>query len=466
MNHLDILVLHMSQAKKEKRNARRQREAQLREAKQRVQDRLLLAEMATEVEEKVVYVLAPSPEEKEADAKRAAEVAAAADASAAVPTIPPIDSDEDRVELPSIASEKQQQQAGGISTRRKHSKIQWEALKLQVTEKYGASAAQLVSPHDGNAIDPFFTVRLKMEGNTVPVPFHWEKQRSFLSRQSDREEAVGIVPAEIEALGVSKIRAMKDKKANPNQVAFMTCFMTGTPLQRKTFHLHLSPPGDVFHEGKWRPKAQFIPGVLSQRLRQALGMGPNAPPPWLYSMQALRRLPPAYPAMRIPGLNAPIPSGAQWGLGQGQWGEPPRGENNAFLFPGVMDEAAGEHDHKAVYWGAVPPLQSAEPEEAARTIPQPSTAAPTPSQTRPEVSSSSSTSKKPVITPVPFQPQAYVGPSPTHGVTSTVPQEYVRVQDTTTNSTVAVSHVMVAKNAAQAASYSPPPSSAQQRAPP
>jgi len=460
----------MARTKKEKRNARRERDEQLREAKQRVQDRLLLAEIAKEVEEKVVYVLAPTPEEKEAEAQRAAEAAQAAAAAAAKAAAtsgpPPLDSDEDRVELPSTASEKSPRRGSTTGAGRKHSRIPWEALKVQVTEQFGANAAQLVSPHDGNAIDPFFTVRLKMEKNTVPVPFHWEKQRSFLSRQADREEAVGIVPAEIEALGVSKIRAMKDKKANPNQVAFMTCFMTGTPLQRKTFHMHLSQPGDVFHEGKWRPKVQFTPGVLSQRLRHALGMGPTAPPPWLYSMQALRRLPPAYPAMRIPGLNAPIPSGAQWGVGQGQWGEPPRGENNAFLFPGVMDEAAGGDEGRGVYWGTVPPLQLSGTEGAAKAASPPPAVDPQPSAERAAASSSSPTSKRPIITPVPFQPQAYVGPSPAHAAASSVPQEYMRVQDTTTNSTVAVSHVMVAKNVAQSPPTSPPPSGTQRRAPP
>jgi hypothetical protein len=32
---------------------------------------------------------------------------------------------------------------------------------------------------------------------------------------------------------------------------------------------------------------------------------------------------PAYPNLRIPGLNAPIPVGAQWGFHPGGWGKPP-----------------------------------------------------------------------------------------------------------------------------------------------
>lgn len=47
-----------------------------------------------------------------------------------------------------------------------------------------------------------------------------------------------------------------------------------------------------------------------------------APPPWLIHMQRWGP-PPAYPNLRIPGLNAPIPVGAQWGFHPGGWGKPP-----------------------------------------------------------------------------------------------------------------------------------------------
>lgn len=70
------------------------------------------------------------------------------------------------------------------------------------------------------------------------------------------------------------------------------------------------------------------PGVLSERLRLALGMPepypglPSSPPPWLINMQRYGP-PPAYPHLRIPGLNAPLPPGASYGYGPGQWGRPP-----------------------------------------------------------------------------------------------------------------------------------------------
>ena len=42
----------------------------------------------------------------------------------------------------------------------------------------------------------------------------------------------------------------------------------------------------------------------------------GAPPPWLINMQRYGP-PPSYPSLKIPGLNAPIPPGAQFGYHPG-----------------------------------------------------------------------------------------------------------------------------------------------------
>ena len=62
------------------------------------------------------------------------------------------------------------------------------------------------------------------------------------------------------------------------------------------------------------------PGQLSPELRAALGIGPDDPPPWLFIMQRVGP-PPSYPNLKIPGLNAPIPHGKQFGFNPGQWGK-------------------------------------------------------------------------------------------------------------------------------------------------
>ena len=43
------------------------------------------------------------------------------------------------------------------------------------------------------------------------------------------------------------------------------------------------------------------PGILSEELRAALGMGDNTPPPWLINMQRYGP-PPSYPDLRVSTL--------------------------------------------------------------------------------------------------------------------------------------------------------------------
>jgi hypothetical protein len=64
------------------------------------------------------------------------------------------------------------------------------------------------------------------------------------------------------------------------------------------------------------------PGIYSDELKAALGMTEGAPPPWLINMQRYGP-PPSYPSLKIPGLNAPIPHGAEFGYHPGGWGKPP-----------------------------------------------------------------------------------------------------------------------------------------------
>lgn len=77
------------------------------------------------------------------------------------------------------------------------------------------------------------------------------------------------------------------------------------------------------------------PGDLSNELKEALSIPPLAPPPWLISMQRFGP-PPSYPSLRVPGLNAPIPAGAQWGFHPGGWGKPPVDEYNRPIYGDVF----------------------------------------------------------------------------------------------------------------------------------
>jgi len=93
--------------------------------------------------------------------------------------------------------------------------------------------------------------------------------------------------------------------------------------------------GDVYYEGKeWEADYKiFKPGEMSDALKEALGMQPGYPPPWLLAQQRIGP-PPSYPTLKIPGLNAPIPPGASWGFQPGQWGKPPLDEYNRPLYGG------------------------------------------------------------------------------------------------------------------------------------
>lgn len=101
---------------------------------------------------------------------------------------------------------------------------------------------------------------------------------------------------------------------------------------------------------------EMKPGMLSQELKEALGMPEGAPPPWLINMQVILQPlllhfsyysvpglftplnmffqrygpPPSYPHLKIPGLNAPIPPGASFGYHPGGWGKPPVDEVEIF----------------------------------------------------------------------------------------------------------------------------------------
>ncbi|CAK9181774.1 unnamed protein product [Ilex paraguariensis] len=101
----------------------------------------------------------------------------------------------------------------------------------------------------------------------------------------------------------------------------------------------LTAHGDMYHEGKeFEVKLREMkPGMLSQELKDALGMPEGTPPPWLINMQRYGP-PPSYPQLKIPGLNAPIPPGASFGYHPGGWGKPPVDENGRPLYGDVFGE--------------------------------------------------------------------------------------------------------------------------------
>jgi len=77
--------------------------------------------------------------------------------------------------------------------------------------------------------------------------------------------------------------------------------------------------------------------------------------------------PPSYKNLKIPGLNAPIPPGAEYGYHPGGWGRPPADENGRPLYVEAWGQAEAPRPSQyieVVHWGALPEqLEQSEEEE-------------------------------------------------------------------------------------------------------
>ena len=226
------------------------------------------------------------------------------------------------------------------------------ASRISIAQlKHMVKNPELVENHDQNSSDPRLLTHLKSYRNTVPVPRHWAQKRKYLQGKRGIEKAPFQLPDFIEDTGISKIREaymekaseknakQKQKertmgKANKIDIDYQILHDAFFRFQTKP---KMTAPGELYYEGKEfevdvREKR---PGFLSDALREGLSMPENAPPPWLINMQRYGP-PPAYPSLQIPGLNAPIPEGAQFGYQPGGWGKPPVDEYGRPLYGDVF----------------------------------------------------------------------------------------------------------------------------------
>eukprot|EP01084_Bolivina_argentea_P302326 521821_1 len=89
------------------------------------------------------------------------------------------------------------------------------------------------------------------------------------------------------------------------------------------------------------------------------------PPPWLINMQRFGP-PPSYPDLKIPGLNAPIPTHKMYGFHEGQWGKPPVDENGQPLYGdpfGIWTEPISKSWGGKSRWGVLEKFEETESEE-------------------------------------------------------------------------------------------------------
>ena len=252
------------------------------------------------------------------------------DASPSAPTSarpPSPDSDDDPSDQP------------GLSRRALKAAIRPTVAAL----KQWTATPHVVEPHDVNSPDPHLLIHLKATANTVPVPQHWQAKKRYLSSKRGYEKLPFQLPAFIAQTGINKMRGVQldkeaEKKSKAKQRDKMRPRMGAIDIDYQVLHdaffrfqtkPPLTPLGALYYEGReFEVKlTEKRPLLYSQPLLDALGMAsPAAPPPWLYAMQR-HGPPPSYPFLRVPGVNAPLPPGGRWGMGEGEWGKPPIDES-------------------------------------------------------------------------------------------------------------------------------------------
>ena len=219
--------------------------------------------------------------------------------------------------------------------------------------KASVDRPDLVDGMDNCSPDPLLLLACKGYRNVVQVPRHWSNKRNYLSNKRGIDKQPFRLPEYVEQTGIAKIRqavlakeAEKDIKAKQRakmrpktgklDIDYQVLYNAFFKYQTKP--AFLTRFGDIYFEGR-EAETKYVhkkPGQISPHLREALGMLEGSPPPWLINMQRFGP-PPSYPNLKIPGLNSPIPLGAEWGYHPGGWGKPPVDEFGNPIYGGAWN---------------------------------------------------------------------------------------------------------------------------------
>ena len=300
---------------------------------------------------------------------------------------------------------------GGLSNKARRGLLQDAIAEL----KRSVAHPEVVESVDVTSPDPRLLVFLKSSRNAVPIPRHWSAKRKYLQGKRGIERPPFALPDYIAATGIGKLRGAeadaaaageeKSLKAKTRErfVPKMGRIEIDYEVLRDAFFKYQTKPksmskfGQLYYEGKeFEQGATYRPGVLSDRLRDALGMtGPTSPPPWLVSMQRFGP-PPAFPNLRIPGLSAPLPPGAVYGTHPGGWGRPPVDAAGQPLYGDVFGLAArgegeGAQEHRPL-WGEFRPSELSAPAVVVDGLAEPIAPPPAPPPPPPAVPGDASVS--------------------------------------------------------------------------
>lgn len=263
-----------------------------------------------------------------------------------------------------------------------------EQNKLSVAElKALVQKPETVDWTDTSATDPRLLVHIKAYRNVIPVPTHWSLKREYLSSKRGVEKPPFALPKFIQETGIAEMRdavlekqdqaSLKQKQRERVQPKMGKLDIDYQKLYEAFFRFQTKPEltryGEVYYEGKeYETNLKHLrPGELSEELKDALNIPPGAPPPWLINQQRFGP-PPSYPALKIPGLNAPPPPGGQWGFHPGGYGKPPVDEFNRPLYGGDIfgvlqpqqNTQLGEPVEKTLWGELQEPEEESEDEES------------------------------------------------------------------------------------------------------
>ena len=303
-------------------------------------------------------------------------------ATAEEPTKPEVFYD-DELDVPDEEDEERQL----ANEQQKSRKKQKAEMQLSVAElKALVEKPELVEWTDTSSKEPRLLVSLKGSRNMVPIPNHWSMKREYLSSKRGIEKSQFALPKFIQETGISEMRdavlekqenaTLKQKQRERVQPKMGKLDIDYQRLYEAFFRFQTKPEltrvGEVYYEGKeYETNMRHLrPGFLSEELKEALNMPPGAPPPWLISQQR-HGPPPSYPALKIPGLNAPPPPGASWGFHPGGYGKPAVDEFNRPVYGGDVYGTTDQPQQKNQYaepveddfWGELQPLEEESEDE-------------------------------------------------------------------------------------------------------
>ena len=244
-------------------------------------------------------------------------------------------------------------------SRKKRKKIIKEQGQSSLADlKSKAPYPEVVEPWDTNASDPELLIHFKCMPNTVPVPIHWAQNGKYLQSQRGKVRKPYKLPDYIEATGISRIRlielpvhiSLQQKtrrrmrpKLGRTDIDYQILYDAFFKYQTKK---RLTKLGEVYYEGKETDKrmSKFRPEKLSRNLRNALGISSSTIPPFVQNMQRYGP-PPAYPFLKIPGVNIPDDDASAMAT-PGLWEEPDFRYTKEFIWNFDTDKSHWYHYNK------------------------------------------------------------------------------------------------------------------------